>query len=71
MAKSTTSKAFPTLEMVNARAAELEMSYGAHCSSKQYEADITSGWYFDNYTRKGKRKNAGQTDPSTDDKGAE
>lgn len=71
MAKSTTSKAFPTIGMVNARAAELGMSYGAYCSSKQYEADITNDWYFDNYTRKGKRKNAGQTNSCPDDKGAE
>lgn len=72
MAKIT-SKAFPTIEMVAARASELGMSYGAYSVSAQYKADIIEGYYETTFTRSGRRrkKNDGQADTCTDDTGTE
>lgn len=72
MAKAT-SNAFPTIEMVAARAAELGMSYGTYSSSKQFTADKCSGYFETTFTRSGRRrkKNDRQTDTCADDTGTE
>ena len=67
------SNAFPTIEMVAARASELGMSYGTYSGSKQYTADKCSGYFETTYTRSGRRckKSDGQADTCPDDTGAE
>lgn len=71
MAKIT-SHAYPTIDMVASRASELGMSYGAYSSSKQYTADINSGYFEMTFTRSGRRRNnVRQADTCPDDKGTE
>lgn len=55
MAKSTTSKPFPTIEMISERAGQLGMSYGKYCSSPQYAADERNLWFERHFTRSGER----------------
>ena len=55
MAKSTTSKPFPTIEMISERAGQLGMSYGKYCSGPQYAADKRNLWFERHFTRSGNR----------------